>query len=136
MKNILNIMYINYKKLIIKNITEIKPNDNLHIIGVYDTIDNIWYNGWSIFVCRSNLRYWNKSRELLKYAINLDVDMNYSNSIAIIIRSILINSKLLLSEPEIQIDIILSIITYLLKANSYSIVKKYNLLYYIIEVIN
>lgn len=133
MINTLNIMYTNFKNLNYKNIIRINPEDNLHIIGVFDETDNIWYNGWCIFINRENYRYWKKSRDLLKYSINMDIDMNYLNNINIILRSILINSKIYLTDKDLQIDVILSIITYLLKAKSYSILKKYNLTYYIIE---
>lgn len=126
-----------YLKLDRKLITKISAGDNLHIIGIFDNTTNTWYNAWAIHSNIKQYKYYKKSRDLLKYSLNIDIDMTsigYNNNI--ILRSILLNSKIYITEKELQIEIILSIITYLLKANSYSILKKDSLDYYIIETNN
>ena len=134
MRNIFNYMYMYFMKLDHKTITTISQNDNLHFIGIFDESTNMWYNAWALYTYNKEYRYYKKSRDLLKYSINMDIDTNNIDHINIILRSILINSKTYITEKDIQIDIILSIITYLLKAKSYSIIKKHNLNYYVVEI--
>ena len=119
--NYLYIAYINYINLEKKNTSNTNNEENdilkYSIIGYYDKKTNIWYNAWSIY---DNLYYdqYKLSKKLLIYA--LDIEKNLSNIdsyIKIIIRYILTSSKIYITE-QIQLEIILSIITYFSKAKN------------------
>ena len=65
----------------------------------------------------------------------MDIDTRNLDRNNIIVRSILINSKIYIdnNEKDLQLNIIVGVISYLLKAKSYGIIKKNQLNYYIIE---
>jgi len=57
-----------------------------------------------------------------------------SNIEKALIKSILVNSKFYVNEKKTQLNVILAIIAYLIKAKSYSIAKEGNNIIYIMEV--
>ena len=116
--NYLYIAYMNYIEIYDKSVDSFdKDDDNkkLQIIGYYDKKTNIWYNAWS-FYDPINFNQYKKSKELLNYAINIDNNLpGVESGIKMIIKYILTNSKIYIEE-NIQLEIILSIIVYFLKA--------------------
>lgn len=136
MKNIINTMYLKFLSLpyIKVNFDQISVDNNFQYIGIFDDSSNIWYNAWSIYTDKKIIHSYKSSRDLLKYAINLDIDLNnYNSDIIVILRSILINSKIFLTNKNIQIELLLAIITYYINSKSYSVIKSNNLFYYIVE---
>jgi hypothetical protein len=132
--------YINYNK--IKNIpaTDFLDenyllNKKYQIIGLYDTSNKMWYHGWAIYNNdKQNYYRYNKSKELLKYALNIEQDLPISINEQIIVRSMLINSKINIID-ELQVDIILAVITFLLHAKNIVIYenKINNIKYYYVS---
>lgn len=112
--------YIDIKKNPVNDFKNEKnlPNENYQIIGLYDITNKIWYQGWAIFNNDKNNYYrYNKSKDLLKYALNIDRDFPISNNEKIIVRTMLINSKINIID-DLQRDIILSVITFLIHAKN------------------
>ena len=125
MSNVLNYMYIYYTKLEKKKFEILEINKNLNFIGVYDESTNIWIHAWAIYTYIEQYNFYKKSRDLLKYAINMDIDTRNLDRNNIIVRSILINSKIYIdnNEKDLQLNIIVGVISYLLKAKSYDIIE-------------
>jgi hypothetical protein len=131
--NIFYNAYIYFTKL--KNY---QPNqiylEKTNIIGFYDSSKNIWYNGWAIYDNENTEKY-KKSKELLLYAINIERDLHIKNIIEkTMIKSILINSKFYINEEELQLNIIVALIAYFIKAKSYGIFKSESIYIYTMEV--
>jgi len=114
--NYLYIAYINYID-ILEKIESGDPNDiKLQIIGYYDIKTKIWYSGWS-FYTTYNFDQYKKSKELLNYAIDIDIHLpSINDKIKMIIKYILTSSKIYIYEEDIQLDLILAIIIYFSKA--------------------
>ena len=133
MSSILYNAYIYFAKLKFKTIAnEVKP-ENLNIIGIFDEELNIWYNGWSIYDPDHYEKY-KLSKELLIYGLNIERDMGRSDIEKAIIKSILVNSKFYIAEKQIQLNVILSLITYFIKPKNYSYIKTGSLLIYVVEL--
>lgn len=121
--NFLYNSYINFIKILNNSTSDFLddkniPNKHYQIIGLYDITDKIWYHGWAIYNSdKQNYYRYNKSKELLKYALNIDRDLPVSINEKIIVRSILINSKINIID-DLQISIIIAISTFLLRAKS------------------
>lgn len=118
-KSILKINNINSEENKNNNIVKIK--DIYQIIGIYDNRTYIWLNGWALINYEKSLeKNLVKTKELLLYILNFEKDMQsiYNKFEKTIIKSILINSKIYVYEKKTQLDIILAIICYLLKAKN------------------
>ena len=115
--------YINYIKIKNIQVTDFYddkqlPNKKYQIIGLYDTTNNIWYHGWAIYNDdKQNYYRYNKSKELLKYVLNSDQDLPISVNEKMIVRSMLINSKINIID-DLQLDIILAVIINLIHAKN------------------
>ena len=122
------------KNILIKNL-------NFQFIGWFDITNHIWYHGWAIFNTnpKYNIKY-KKSKELLSYILNIEFDNHsISNSEKIIIKSMISNSKIYISDnnqvdDNIQLDILLAVICYLTKAKKYGYYKANNIYLYCIEI--
>lgn len=137
--NFFNKAYLNYIRLKRNFDNDSKNNinslNNVNIIGYYDNNSKIWYNAWAIYASDNDtiLKY-SKSKETLKYALNIEKDMTSIDfPQRIIIKSCLINSKYYINE-SIQLDIIIAIIMYLNKATRLNITKLNNIDCYEMEV--
>jgi hypothetical protein len=87
---------------------------NYNIFGVFDKNLKIWYHAWSIYNTHWTSAQLKKSKELLMYALDIKENMNGPNMTEkVLIKSILVNSKVIINNLKIQIPIILSIIAYL-----------------------
>lgn len=116
---------LNYKKLISNQNSIINDTDNtitflsddgneiydIEILGYFDNQNNIWVWGWLLY---SNFNYNNSHncKYLLDYGLKLDKDNSTLEQL--MIRSILVNSRIKIEE-QIQLDINLSIYSYLIK---------------------
>jgi hypothetical protein len=133
--NYLYVAYLNYINLD-KNLNiliNVKNNISYQIIGYYDKKTDIWYNGWSIYDDLYNNQY-KKSKELLIYALNIEINLsNINNNIKMIIRYILTSSKIYIKE-DLQLEIILSVITYLCKAKKIIYFNTNNISQYYIQI--
>jgi hypothetical protein len=109
---------------------------NLQIIGIFDKVQKIWYNGWSIY----NDEPWlvpsfKKSKEVLQYALNIEKDTGgLSQEEKIMIRSILTNSKFYINEKKTQLYVILAIVAYVTKAKKWGALNFGKLRYYYVEL--
>ena len=134
MSNILYNSYIYFMKLkdATDDINKMKT-EKVNFIGVYDENQQIWYNGWTI----CDIEHYDKyklSKELLIYGLNIERDMGKSHVEKAIIKSILVNSKFYISNKNLQLNVIVALISYLVKAKSYSIFKVGSLSIYSIEI--
>ncbi len=101
-----------------------KINPNYQIIGLYDKIQNIWYNAWGLYNPESNYNLYRKSKELLQYALNIERDLKgISPAIKSIIRYILTSSKIYITERKTQLDLILALIMYMIKPKVWGWIK-------------
>jgi hypothetical protein len=128
--------YIHFIKLSKLDITTpYNKTDDIHIIGFFDISQHMWYHAWAMTLSIHKESYYKKSKELLKYALDMDINKNgISVSEIPIIKSMLVNSKFYISEKRTQLDIIIALITYLLKAKRYYIEKDNNFVIYYIEI--
>jgi hypothetical protein len=120
--NVLYESYINFIKISKKYDDDYfldnkqEPKEKYQIIGLYDTSNKIWYYGWTIFNNdKKNYYRYNKSKELIKYALDIERDLPVSINEKQIIRSILINSKINIID-DLQLQIIIALATYILRA--------------------
>jgi len=116
--NFLYNAYINYLKIYNESKkTNLDNIENYHIIGIYDSNLNIWYNGWSLYVNPIHSNLYKKSKELLIYGLDIEKTMlGISHDIKYIIKHILVTSKIIIAERITQLNLILAVITYLTKA--------------------
>jgi hypothetical protein len=112
-----NLLYIN------KNIESIDDDrkkfedKNRQILGYYDTKNKLWYNSWAIASTdKIKKNFFKKSKELLIYALDIDTNLSISEPLRVIIKSILVSSKIIIQE-KLQLDLILAISMYLLKTD-------------------
>lgn len=98
-------------------------SDNGHLFGIYDKENKIWYHAWGLnYIILYDIKYINnrffeKSKKLLLWA--LDMDISYTNDFEdicynSIVKNLITQSKYII-ENDYQLDIIVSLITYLLK---------------------
>lgn len=136
--------YFNYLKLeVVKEDSLFYTDPKTQIIGYYDMDKCIWYNAWSIYnldTTRNDI--YKKSKELLVYALNLEDDLNgYSEVEKMMIKSMLCNSKIIITDIDdindyqnsIQLQILLSVIYYLTKAKKIAHYYKNNYLFYVMQ---
>ena len=72
----------------------------------------------------------NKSKDLLIYALNLEKDNNsITDTEKMLLRYILVNAKIYITEKRTQLDIIISTIAYLIKAKKYDYISNNNLIF-------
>jgi len=126
--NLLYTIYTNYLNLEMK-IKSDKTNYNTkNLIGIYDESLHIWYNAWSLD------NFDNKSTKLSKYILKYILDTNNTNSSTnitySIIKSIICNSKIYITDEQTQIDLIVAIFMYYGKINKYNIEHNNNLYYW------
>ncbi len=107
---------------------------NYQIIGYYDTTLKLWYNGWGLYVNKEVSDWYKKSKELLAYSIDIDKHQSMTNIEKVIIRYILTNTKLYISEKKTQLYLILAILIYLSKAKRYGYSRENDILTYAIEI--
>jgi hypothetical protein len=131
MSTILYNAYVYFTKL--KLTIDESTQKKINIMGYYDSELKIWYNGWSIYDPNNHERY-ELSQELLKYGLKIERDMVKSDAEKAIIKSILVNSRFFIEDEDIQINVILSLMTYLTNAKSYSVYKIGSISLYSIEI--
>jgi len=132
--NIFYNAYIYFTKLKIYRHSNQIQLEKTNIIGMFDKSTNIWYNGWAIYDNDNSEKY-KKSKELLLYALNIERDMHIKNIIEkAMIKSILINSKFYICEKKLQLNLIVALISYFIKAKSYGIFKSGSIYIYTMEV--
>jgi hypothetical protein len=110
----------------LKNKTLLKGNCS--IIGIYNNILSVWQWGWSMSFKYKVQNY--QSRKLLLYALDIDPD-NYNKNDRIIINILkieLLNSKLYLENPRIEIEKYIALSIYLIQGDYYykEIIENYN----------
>ena len=136
--------YFNYLKLeVVKEDSLFYTDPKTQIIGYYDMDKRIWYNAWSIYnLDTTHNDTYKKSKELLVYALNLENDLNgYSEVEKMMIKSMLCNSKIIITDIDdindyqnsIQLQILLSVIYYLTKAKKIAHYYKNNYLFYVMQ---
>ena len=134
MSNILYNAYIYFMKLKRSNVTTEIKMEKVNIIGMFDTTLKIWYNGWAIYDPDHGDKY-KLSKDLLIYGLNIERDMFAKSDVEkAMIKSMLVNSKFYINEKKTQLNVILALITYFLKAKSYSVVSMGSIWIYLIEV--
>jgi hypothetical protein len=75
------------------------------------------------------------SNELLKYGLNINKDLqSVEADRRYLIKTILINSKFYINEKKTQLDIILAITAYLIKAKKVYYINDSNVFIYIVEI--
>ena len=131
MSNFFYNAYLNFLKLDHITDYDVTTNNNIQIIGYYDMEKNLWFNAWAIYLeptkenKSNNIYKYKKSKDLLLWALNIENDLNGISPIEKnIIKTIICSSKLYItdcfkvSDPEdsIQLEILLSVICYLIKA--------------------
>ena len=125
MNNYLANAYVNFYKIpeIQYDISEkIKPN--YQVIGLYDKTHKIWYNAWGLYNIEKNYHLYKKSKELLHYALNIERDLKgISPEIKAIIRYILVNSKIYVTERITQLNLVLALIMYMIKPRVWGWIK-------------
>jgi hypothetical protein len=95
----------------------VKDNDviyecNCELLGIFDFQTKIWISGWSILTRKGNPH--SLSRELFDYAYDSRLSNPSFNEVNNYIFNQLINSRILI-EDNIELDIYLATISYLLK---------------------
>jgi hypothetical protein len=144
-----NIFYNAYKYYInLKNDNLEISSNNRQVIGFFDNKFKIWYNAWSMttvpeyiieFLKKKNVELdkdlYRVSNELLKYGLNIHKDLqSVEPDRRYLIKTILINSKFYINEKKTQLDIILAIIAYLIKAKKVYYINDSNVFIYIVEI--
>jgi hypothetical protein len=144
-----NIFYNAYKYYInLKNDNLEISSNNRQVIGFFDNKFKIWYNAWSMttvpeyiieFSKKKNIELdkdlYRVSNELLKYGLNIHKDLqSVEPDRRYLIKTILINSKFYINEKKTQLDIILAIIAYLIKAKKVYYINDSNVFIYIVEI--
>lgn len=131
---ILKNAYNNFLHLKHEFIERIDPLDeSIQIIGFFDIDNKIWYNAWAIYN-ETNIKQYKKSVDLLKYIINIEKDLQISNTFEkMIIKYIICSSKIYIYEKKTQLHLILALLTYFIHANSWNVIKKDNVLIYVIH---
>jgi len=105
-----------------------------HLIGIFDKKLKIWYNAWSINnynIKDKNYNNYNNSlsKELLKYAIDAEIH-TIDDVIRNIIKSIICNSKIYITEYKTQLELIIAIFLYFTKKKLFIIEKQNNLFFF------
>jgi hypothetical protein len=122
--------YIYFNKLKNRLMDKDDIDKQKNIVGIYDKSNKIWYNGWAIV--STQYENYKKSKDLLMYALNIEKDMPGVNiNEKALIKSILINSKFYIHERKLQLNVILSVIAYLLKAIKWTRLTEGDLDYYV-----
>ena len=144
-----NIFYNAYKYYINLNNDNLDiSSNNRQVIGFFDNKFKIWYNAWSMttmpeyiieFSKKKNVELdkdlYKVSNELLKYGLNIHKDLqSVDPDRRNLIKTILINSKFYINEKKTQLDIILAIIAYLIKAKKVYYISDSNVFIYIVEI--
>jgi hypothetical protein len=129
-----NILYTIYTNFF--NIKIITTTDNIlltsskydkHLIGIYDSSLNIWYNAWSLH--NYNPAEIKLSKTLLKYLLENENNNKHNNMNDNIIKSFIFNSKIYILE-EIQLKLIVAIFVFYTKLENYHRKKINNLFFY------
>ena len=105
-----------------------------HLIGIFDKKLKIWYNAWSInnyYIKDNNYKNYNNylSKELLKWSID-DENHIINDVIRNIIKSIICNSKIYITEYKTQLELIIAIFLYFTKKKIFIIEKQNNLFFF------
>jgi len=128
--NFLNIQLETYN---IQNIQQYYESNNklqkkeVHLIGIFDKSLKIWYNSWSLNNY-SGIGSTNLAKELLIYFIKSEANIN-NNIIWNIIKSIVCNSKIYITENKTQLQLIIAIYLYFTKKDMFRLQKLDNLFY-------
>jgi len=130
--NILYTIYTNFFNIQLNsyNQNELQKQhlkEKFHLIGVFDKSLKIWYNAWTLN--NYDTTDINLSKELLIYFINYKINI-HNNIIMNIIKSIMCNSKIYLTEYKTQLQLIIAIFLYYTKKNMFFINKIDNLFYF------
>jgi hypothetical protein len=104
-----------YIKLYDKNL-ELVKDSKYEILGVYNSANKLWTWAWSISVLSKELT--TTAKKIFNYGFDLDVEY-------MVLKNELINSRFKISN-DIQLDILVSLATYLSKKDFVFSYKKYN----------
>jgi hypothetical protein len=107
-------------------------NKQVHLIGIFDKSLKIWFHAW----CLDNydiIGPRKKSRDILEHFILYNFADIYVNSI---IKSIIYNPKIYITEYKTQLHFILAIFLYFSKINMYHIIIKTNRMIMKLMIIN
>lgn len=144
-----NIFYNAYKYYINLNNDSLEiSSNNRQVIGFFDNKYKIWYNAWSMTTLPEVIINFSKnknveldkdlyrvSNDLLKYGLNINKDLqSVEADRRYLIKTILTNSKFYINEKKTQLDIILAIIAYLIKAKKVYYINDSNVFIYIVEI--
>jgi hypothetical protein len=126
-----NYFYKNNSKIINNSIIDKNNNDisvEYHLIGIYDKSLKIWYNAWALN--NFNSKEIKISKLLLDHLLNSDIEYNIKKNSLLIIKSIMCNSKIYITEYKTQLELILAIFIYYTRNDFIHNVKSGNLYYY------
>ena len=123
-KNTVNLQMIGLE--IFKNNNKIGHAD-CSTIGLFNSENSTWYWSWCLPFNNKNENY--LSKKILDYAFNIDIDMDnvMKTSDDAIFKSELLNSKIYMENPSIEIEKFLAISMYILKAEYFHIIPIANL---------
>ena len=101
---------------------------NCSIIGIYNNILSVWQWGWSVSFNYKIQNY--QSRKLLLYTLDIDINDYNDNDKPIIniLKSELLNSKLYLENPRIEIEKYIALSIYLIQGDYYfkEVIENFN----------
>jgi hypothetical protein len=118
---------------------------NTQKIGYYDTEKKIWYHAWAIYGLVSTNDPHKKSKELLSYVLNIERDLKGISEVEkMIIKSMISNGKIYVPDQEndsdfsqdnnLQINLLLAVICYLIKAKKIASYTNNNIIVYAVQV--
>ncbi len=114
-------------------------------IGYYDIEKKLWYHGWTIYGLASTNDPHKKSKELLSYVLNIERDLKGISEVEkMIIKSMISNGKIYITDEDnnsdlsqennLQINILLAVICYLIKAKKITMYNNNNIIVYAVQV--
>jgi len=99
----------------------VKPilKGNCSVIGIFNKILSIWQWGWSMPLKLKMENY--ISRKILNYAFDMDLDADINSSVEqqMILKTELLNSKLYMEYPSVEIEKYIAIALYITQADYY-----------------
>jgi len=125
-----NITDLNPMKFTLESNNKLVLSGNCSIVGVFNNVLSMWQWGWSIPFDKKAENY--ASRRILNYAFDIDTETEESiekKNVITIFKTELLNSKLYLECPSIDIERYLAIALYLMRGEYYykRTVENYNI---------
>jgi len=124
LKNSVNLQMLRLE--IFKNNNKIGHAD-CSTIGIFNTENSTWYWSWCLAFNNKNENY--LSKKILDYAFNINIDIDDITKTVddTIFKSELLNSKIYMENPSMEIEKFLAISMYILGADYYYIVPIENI---------